>query len=812
MPPRARIFILLLCFLCTSNFTFAQSTGNINGNILDDTGEAALYANVILKSAQDSSMVKGAIATETGEFSMVSIPYGNYFLAVSYIGFDTYTSEVFELNAPELNIPTVKLQAMSNELEEVTITAQRPLLEMKPDKMVFNVEGTINNSGNNALELLRKSPGVIVDNNESLSLLGKSGVRVYINDKESPLSGDDLAAFLKTLQADQIDAIEIITNPSARYDAEGNAGIINIKLKKDSRLGSNVNLNLGYSIGYEPRYNGSVGANYRNQKMNVFGSYGHNNGENINYIRFHREQYGIAYDNTNDRNNLWQSHDFKFGTDYYINDKNTVGFMVNGYTSDSEGGSLSRTEMSTMGKVGIDSVLVSETRDTSSRQNINFNINYQFNGEKDVKWNIDADYGLFRNDYEEYQPNFYKDPNEAFTLTERIYSSIAPTDIDIWTFKVDHERPAFKGKLETGVKFAYVQTDNNFSFFNHINNVPVLNIDQSNDFVYTENVNAAYVNYSTQIKKWGIQAGLRGEQTNSKGELIAMKETENDTVTRHYFDLFPSVGVSYQLNQKHNFNLSYSRRINRPSYQDLNPFVSRLDEQTFEQGNPFLNPEYTNSFQLRHSFNYMLNTTVSFSHTNNVISRLLGAAADSIGTYITWANLTDQYNYSINVAAPVPIAKWWNSYNSITAYHLSNQADLGNGNVVDISTNSFHLYSQHTFTLPWQLSLEVSGWYSAPAIWEGNFKTNHIGGLDFGVQKKLFNDRGKLRLAVSDILKTNDWGGTTELGPLYMSMNGGWDSRRFSINFSYLFGNEKIKGSNRKSGLEDENKRIKSDG
>ncbi len=806
-----KITTLFLCLL-TGITLQAQSTGNITGKIYDAENQPAMYANIILQSPSDSSMIKGAIANENGEFSIARTPYGNYQIMVNYVGFDNHYTAPFELNSTDYQLPDITLKALGNDLSEVTVTAQRPMLEMKPDKLVFNVDGTINSSGGTGLELLRKSPGVMIDNNDNINLLGKSGVRVYIDGKESPLSGDDLSTFLKTLQADQIDAIEIITNPSAKYDAEGNAGIINIKLKRDQRHGSNANLNLGYSIGEVAQYNGSISANHRNKKLNVFGSYGYNYGDNLNYMNLYREQGGFVLDTRTDMNNNWQGHNYKIGSDYFVNDKNTIGFLVNGYVNDWTFGSDSRTPISMLNSTVIDSVLVASSAEEGNRDNNNFNVNYQFDNDKETTLNVDLDYGIYRNANENLQPNFYKDAAEVEVLNEQTYANIYPTDIDIYTFKTDFERPVFKGKVGAGIKSAYVKTDNTFEFFNVINEERILDDGLSNRFVYKENVNAAYLNYSRQLEKIGINAGLRTEQTNWTGDLTTYTNTGGQSDGDNYIDFFPSAGISYQMNQKNSFNLSYSRRINRPSYQDLNPFESRLDELTFEKGNVNLRPEYTNNFQIRHAFNYSLNTTLSYSRTNNVITRLVDVDDNNPNaSFITWENIAKQDHYSINVAAPVPIKDWWSTYTSLTLFHMHNQADFGDAKIIDVRATTFQGYMQHTIKFPKDFSFEVSGWFLSPSIWGGNMKTNSMGSMDIGVQKKIMDGKGKIKVSLSDVFKTNAWSGVSRFGDLYMDASGGWDSRRLRLNFSYLFGNDKVKSRKRKTGLEDESNRIKTD-
>ncbi|MFK8104994.1 MAG: TonB-dependent receptor [Saprospiraceae bacterium] len=821
-----KLNLLFLVFCSCFSLSYAQSSGQIQGHAIDHENEAVLYGNVILHAAQDSSIIKLELTDENGNFTFPNIAPNRYWIELSYIGMDNYRSEIFELAANQnLTLPEIKMKNGGTDLAEVVVTAQRPLLEIKPNKMVFNVEGSINAVGSDALELLKKSPGVVVDNNDNITMLGKSGVQVYIDGKPSPLNGNDLAAYLKTLQSDQIDAIEIITNPSAKYDAQGSGGIINIRLKKDKRFGTNTSVNLGYSVGEKSKYNGGFNSNYRNNKFNIFGNYSYNQGENINITNLDRKQFGLAFQNESYGVSEWKEHGAKLGIDYSLNDQHTIGILANGNFSDSPSLDVSYTMISNDQALSLtDSTLIASNDRMTQRNNYNLNFNYAFDNGKGISWNVDADYGQYNNHGEDILLNTYSKNIEV--LTNRDFYTVTPVDIKIMTFKVDTEYPLGKGVLGAGIKSSYVKTDNTFDFYDlnfpdkfrttyvrgEIDDIKTLNEDRSNQFVYTENVNAAYANYNQQFDKLGVQVGLRVEQTNSEGELTSFKTTSNRTVKRDTIDFFPSVGLTYQVNPKHTFQLNYSRRINRPSYQDLNPFEMRLDELTFEKGNPWLRPEYSNQIQLTHSFNYMLNTSFSYSQTTNLITRVVDSDDRSnTASFISWLNLAKQHNYSLNISGGIPITKWWNSYTSLTGYQTHNIADYGSGRTIDLRVASFNVYSQHTFQLGKKLSFEASGWYNSPSVWGGTFTMEQMWSVDAGLQMRILQGRGNIKLSVSDIFKTNEWSGISRFGEVVMDASGGWDSRRFRVNFSYNFGNNNVKSRNRKTGLEAESQRIKSE-
>lgn len=809
------IFIYFALFCCFIQFATAQNnaTATLVGKIFDTETQPITFANVVLYAKADSSMAKVEVTNENGTFRMEGIAPATYWLETKYIGFETYRSKFLDLKAGQvLNLPTINLAGAATDLETVEVKAQRALIEVQPDKTVFNVDGSINATGNTALELLRKSPGVVVDNNDNIILSGKNGVQIYIDGKPSPLGMADLAAQLRAMQSSEIDAIEIITNPSAKYDAEGNAGIINIRLKKDKSLGFNANVNLGYARGINARYNASTNFNYRNKKANIFGTYSFNDGKSQSWIDLYRIQNKVLYDQQSVTVNDGANNSLKLGTDFFLNKKSTLGLMVNGYVNDRNWVSTNFTPISNFANGSpIDTLRYLDARSENDgiRQNLNANINYQFDNQKGVTWNIDADWGIFRNDTETYQPNFYR-AADGETYQDTIIATFqAPTDIDIYTFKIDHERKLWGGQLGAGLKFSYVKTDNTYDFYNVEEGVEVLDIDRTNNFVFDENINAAYLSFTKSIKKYTLNLGLRAEQTNSEGVLTALKPTNNDRVARHYLNFFPSAGISYQADPKNQLRFNYSRRIDRPSYQDLNPFEFKLSEISFAKGNPFLQPQYTHNVSVSHTFNYRLTSSLSYSHTTDFFANI----SDSLGTtrsFLQTINLDFQKVISLTVSAPFSPKDWWNTYTNISAFRTHNRADLGEGRIVDVRAATLSLYHQSTFQLPKDFSLEVSGWYSSPSIWGAVYKTDAIYSVNAGVQKRLWKNRATLKVSISDIFLTTPWHGVQDFAGFYVDASGGWESRVVRVNFSYLLGNNQVKKTRkRETGLEEEVKRVK---
>jgi hypothetical protein len=392
-----------------------------------------------------------------------------------------------------------------------------------------------------------------------------------------------------------------------------------------------------------------------------------------------------------------------------------------------------------------------------------------------------------------------------------INRNYTPTDIDIYTAKLDAERRLGKGKLGYGAKTSFVTTKNTFDFFNDdASGTPVKLLKQSNSFKYSENVNAVYANYQRPLNdKWSIQAGLRAEQTNSDGNLTRADGTskDNDRVKRSYIDLFPSAALTWSINQKHNLNLTYSRRIDRPTYQDLNPFENKLDELTYEKGNAFLRPQYTDNIELTHTFKSMINTTIGYSHVKDYATQ----ATDTINnaTYVQQQNFKKQEILNFSIGSPTTINKWWSGYANIWYNYQLFSGTIGN-NKLKNNVPSYGAYLLQSFILGHNYNAEVSGWYNGPSVWGGTWKTKPQGGVDVGLQKQLFQKQASVKISATDIFHTAPWKANNDFGGLYIRGGGSWESQTFRLSFSWRFGNSQVKSSReRQTGLESEAKRIK---
>ena len=799
--------LLSLLALLSGTVSFSQK---ITGRVLLHDGAAAEYATVTLHQAADSALVKGAMTDVSGAYELTGIQPGRYYLAASVLGAGKNSSTAFEYSGNDMDLGELRLEDGSKTLGEVTVTARKQVIEVKADKTILNVEGTVNSTGLNALELLRKAPGVTVDNNENVTIKGKNGLRVLIDGREVPLDGKDLAAQLKGMQAADIANIEIISNPSAKYDAAGNAGIINIKLRQNKALGTNGNIGLEAIQGETPKAGLNFSLNHRTESLNLFGSYNNHYGDWHNDQNFFREQNSLRFDQTAKNFNTSRWNSARLGTDWRINDKHTLGLLLNGSLAPSEWRSTSNTVIGQVENTGAPDTLLSATNTVDdNRRNGSINLNYRFADTSGHSLNLDLDRGVYRIRGNSFQPNYYRTADGENLLSERIYRSLTPTDIEITTAKADYEQSFLKGTLGVGAKVANVETDNTFDFFNVVNGQETKDLDVSNRFKYRERTSAGYVNYQRQVGKLHVQAGLRVENTDYTGDLIANTPQNGDKVEANYTKLFPSAALTYKFNDKLGLNATYSRRIDRPSYQDLNPFEFKLDELTYQKGNPMLRPQFTNSFELSPTFQGHPIVTLGYSHTRDLFTQVLDTT-DVRATFITNENIADQKNYSATLNAPTPIAKWWEGFLSVTVFHSDFSAKFRDNFTAEQAFTAFNLYGEQTFRLPLGFSVQLSGWYNSPAFW-GTLRSDAQGAVDLGIQKKVLDGKGELRLRIGDILGTAGWGGENIFTPgLRMRARGTWESQTVTLNFSYRFGSAEIKGARqRKTGLDEESRRVK---
>jgi iron complex outermembrane receptor protein len=801
--------ILLLTIIFTTTFAV---NAQITGVVKDAEGTPVNGATITLLKATDSSVVKLAVSKETGAYSFINLKEGNYRLAVTHVAHKPMVTAPFSFLNEELkkDLQMVKLSAA---LKDVSVTAKKPMVEVKADKMIVNVEGTINATGSDALELLRKSPGVQVDKDDNISLSGKNGVQVYIDGRPTPLAAADLAQFLKNLQSSQIESIELITNPSAKYEAAGNAGIINIKLKKNKTFGTNGSVNAGWNIGTYAKYNAGFALNHRNKDFNVFGNYNFNKGTNEANMSIRRTTLDTLFDQHGTMTNKNKGHNFKAGVDYFINKKSTLGVIVNGTFAEPQMANYGRTPISYIPTNTVNRILIADNRSAMKRNNTNINLNYNYNGTKGESLVLNADHGVYDINTDQYQPNMYYDASGNNKISSVIYQMLAPSTIKINSLKIDWEQNFAKGKLGYGGKFALINTDNDFQRYNVSTTGKSLDKDRSNRFRYDENINAGYVNYNRAFKGFMIQAGVRVENTNTEGKSNGLKNSGgtyvayDSTFKRNYTDVFPSAAITFNKNPKSQFSLTYSRRIDRPFYQDLNPFEFKLDEYTFQKGNINLRPQYTNSFGLTHTYKFKLNTTLNYSHVKDLFTQLIDVVEVS-KAFISKRNLATQDVVSLNISYPFQY-KSYSLFANMSTNYSHYKADYGAGKIVDLNAFGFNMFAQNSLKFAKTWTAELTAFYNAPTVYQGSFKAKSMKSVDLGIQKQILKGQGTLKASVSDVFKTLKFRGEMAFGGQETKLTQNFESRQFKLNFAYRFGSNQVKAARqRKTGAEDESNRA----
>jgi outer membrane receptor protein involved in Fe transport len=804
----------LLCLVGMGTVAQAQAptpTGKITGSLVTEQGKPADYATVSLLRAKDSSVIKSSLSNETGKYTIERVSAGTYLIKATIIGYDKSISGPVTVAAnATVEVPALQLLPATKTLKAVSITATKPLIERKIDRTVVNVENSILAAGNSAMEILERAPGVTVDKDDKISLKGKQGVTVMIDGKLTYLSASQLAGLLRSTDGNTIQSIEIITNPSAKYDAAGNSGIINIKMKKNRAAGSNGSFSATGGYGNNHKASSSLNMNHKDGKLNIFGNYSYVNNKRPQDINLNRtiNNSGVNtfFNESTDMLANRSSHNYKLGADYDLSKTNTLGIQLSGYNSAFNANTFNNTIIS---PDQINQSARTTTGNNSRERYNNFaaNINNRMVFDSLGKeLSMDVDYSNFNNTQSNnYNNNFFLADGQTLRTSSILRNSL-PTKINIATYKADYTNPIGKTmKVEAGVKFSYVGTNNDLRTDSVLNNNWVVDAGRTNLYKYTENINAGYVNFSQSWKKTSIQAGLRAEQTNSKGD---SRDVFNVTTIneRHYLSWFPSVFVNHELSDNHSLGINYSRRIDRPSYDDLNSFVQILNAYTYMQGNPNLKPQFTNSFELSYTLKKKYNATLGYSKTTDVMAEIPKQIDDKKVTFVTRENLAEQNNYNLNLSLPFTITKWWNMNNNITGFYMGFKAPE-----LDINTGQFAANgnSINTFTVSKTVKFESTLNYQSPLTY-GLFRISRQYGIDAGVSKSFAAKKATLKFSVSDVFNTRQQYLTVQQGNLNFNVFQKNETRVARLTFTYNFGNTKIQARKRSGGAEDEKSRVKS--
>jgi len=797
-----KILLIVILVIAGSGTTYAQQvSGKITIKTTETNGHPIPFANVLLRKAKDSSLVKGELSSQEGSATFDKVEAGRYFIQANLMGYTNASTSVFSIDAQHklVQLPTLTLSPASKTLEGVTVSAQKPFIERKNGATVLNVESSLAASGGTALDVLKRAPGVQIDKDDNVILQGNQGATIMLDGKLTYLSGEQLANLLRSLPAENISTIEIITSPSAKYDAAGKSGIINIKTKKTIITGINGSYNLTVGTGKYGMYTTGLNLNWRTEKFNLFGNY--NNGNRgffqTRYIERHISgDQPILFVSDVYNRRRFKNNNYKAGFDYFINSKHTVGALVRGYSNSFWQDGFNTNPISSNGK--IDSTLYSNTTIRNKFSNVSFNLNYK--GQLDTlgtEISADADWATFKDNN-----NMLLNDSMSYLVDPVLnYHSIRNRPINnvtIKSVKADLVLPFNKTtKLETGFKLSSVKTDNDLRYDSLLNGKYERAITQSNQFIYTETVYAAYLILKKQIKNTDIQAGLRAEQTKSDGYSVTLQSH----VKRSYLDFFPSLSVDQKLSENHKIGVNYSKRISRPNYGDLNPFVWYIDKYNYFRGNPYLLPEYTHKAEISYTFKQKYVAALSYGLTKNIVLEYMIQDDTSKVTTFYDRNFERSYVYGVTLTIPIDPFKWWNITNNInanrTAYDVKDT-------MVNLATNTWGLNYQttHTFTLPKDWKLELNGYYESPFVW-GVYKIRSSFAIGAGVQKSFMNKKLVTKLNVSDITNREQFRGSARFDNIDMYINNRWQNRRVNLALTWNFGNSNIKAArDREAGAE----------
>ena len=804
-----KIFLIVLIFV----MPFSQAQNSISGKVQDIEGEPLSFANVLLLKTSDSTLIKGTITEITGEFLLDNIPPGTYTLSASMVGFESISTEQFDYDGnSKIKIPTIALNE-GVALDEVVVTSKKNLYVQKIDRMVINVASSILSSGSSALEILERSPGVLVDRqNSTISLIGKSGVLVMINGKQSYMPNSSLVQMLEGMSANNVETIELITTPPANFDAEGNAGFINIVLKEQTDVGLNGSYSIAAGVGNGSTTSDNINFNYRKNRLNFFGNYSflrNSQGQRFIFDRSFTDENGVPINiyTDSDRDPIRRNHNVRTGVDYQISDKTIIGLLL--WANDNKW-TMDAMNQSRETENGIPSSFV-ELLNTERNQLQHFgsNLNIKHSFKKDGFVSIDLDYLKYTLENPTTYTNSFFDGNNNF-LREELTTSDKKTPINIVVGKTDYSnRINDKIKLDVGIKGAFSNFDNDVSVGTFQGQNFVEDPDLTDVSTLKERILAGYGSLEYAISdKTSLQLGLRYEHTDS--ELVS--EKQGKVVDRTFGELFPTAYISHKVNDTLSLNFSYSRRITRPTFNDMAPFVIFIDPTTFFAGNPAVQPAISNSLKV--DFNYRSAIlSAQFSVEDGTISRFNSQFDEENERLIFGASNMDQTKtFSLTFGLPITITNWWKIQNNFTYLNTKVENTVA-GSLFALEQSSFNFNSSLSFTMAKNLTSEINVNYNSPSInsFLGTAILQEYYGVNIGIQKKFGEKWGTLGFKINDLFDSIKWKVITNIPEQNLNTNNSVDfsNRTFLLTYTNSFGNSKLKSAReRGTGAEEEKSRV----
>jgi len=781
--------------------------GRVIGKVMDASlNEPLSFATISLIHGKDSTIVSGGLANEKGWFDIEGLTYGPWKMTISFIGYEDKVLEPFIINPRSLTVDlgVISVAASSKALDEVSIVAESSQVAIKIDKKVIDVSKDLTNAGGSAEDVLQNMPGVEVDMDGNISLRGNTNVTILIDGKPSALTGASRQAIVNQIPADAIEKVEIITNPSAKYDPDGMSGIINIILKKNKLKGFSGNVAANY--GFDEQYNGNASVNYRNKKWNLFSNYAYRKNERFKVSLTERELYledTTKLVQTTDADQgirKRESHNFGAGAEYNLSPKSVLGisgtYNLNHSTNNTEVDYSDFDVANTL----ID-LFQRNNGDNSDNSSYGLNLSYDQSFKKEGQklssfLNYSLNDGLSISNYEELYFNldgtldnatlpFYQDQNNDSKVNNIVY-------------QLDYEQPLKKGKLESGVKYTGRIIDQDMSVFEDTTGIQDLQLvdEMSNHFIYNEQVMAAYGIYSNSFKKFEYQIGLRAEAALTDSEL----KTTGEVFENNYNALYPSAYVTYKHNVKSSYNLSYSRRVNRPGYRSLNPFRDISDPFNIRVGNPFLNPEFIDSYEagyIRYFEKGLVSFNAYYKKSHDEISRV--KQVDSMGvSTLSWDNFSSEQNIGFEVNLSMSPTKWLRLNGSFNMYQ--NIVDASNLETTTDLSNTALIYFGRlngTITANKKLSFQLSGFYRS----RRNFAIGYMEpmlGMDFGARYSLIEKKLNINLRLKDAFDTRRFEIYTAEPTYQQHALRDRQSRFLFVGLDYRFGSMKASKKRRK--------------
>ncbi|WP_187262638.1 outer membrane beta-barrel family protein [Pontibacter beigongshangensis] len=748
-----------------------SATGKISGTVVDATTKQPVgMASVVLLTPDDSSLVTGANTDFDGLFVMERVPFGRYIMRITVVGYPTRFSGIsVSQGAPEVAAGTIRLKPKATTLREVEVVSQRELVQYDLDKKVVNISQDIAAENGSVAEALQNAPSVEVDIDGNVSMRGSSNVTILVDGKRTALAN----LSLDQIPANMIERVELITNPSSKYDPEGTGGIINLILKKDKTSGFNGIASL--NAGTYDNYNSSLNLNYRYNKLSLNGGYDfrqrnrpgtsssfrttyHPNGNNPDRLSFLNQNQS--------RTNLDISHNIRFGVDYYLTPKHTLSASTLLRTSKERG--TNRILYRFLGESqALDSAQTRNSTDREEDFSMDYVLGYRQTFDRKGQ-ELTADF-IYTNHLEDEFSNF-EEVYEAAGRLPLLQHTGADNMFRRIVIQSDYVHPISENsKIEAGYRTSIqrMDTDNLFFNYDHTSGQWANDAGRSNHFVFDEYVHALYSNYSNKWNSISYQVGLRAEQTNTTSD----QRTQQEVYRNNYFSLFPSVFITHDIDKDNKLQFSYSRRINRPRSRSLNPFINYTDPLNIRFGNPMLNPEFINSLELGHLKyweNSSLNSTVFYRRTTNQVQRFREFDPETGVTATSFINLSTGSNYGVEVVATHALTDWWRLNGSISGFRTELNDSQGD---TELSTNQFSWNTKLNSSMNvWKdLSIQLSAQYRAPMVTiQGRMEQMY--GVDLGIKKDVLKKQGTVSLRVTDIFDTREFN-FLSFGPNFEMLN-----------------------------------------